>query len=66
LPFSAAEPSPQAILFPRMLFLKALAEQHANNREDAKRLFKLFLEYSKDRDLSYGEESRAREALAKL
>jgi tetratricopeptide (TPR) repeat protein len=66
LPFSAAEPSPQAILFPRMLFLKGLAEQHANNREEAKRLFKLFLEYSKDRDFSYGEESRAREALAKL
>jgi hypothetical protein len=66
LPPAAVEAGPQSILFPRVIFLKALAEQQAHNNEDAKRLFKLFLEYSGDRDFAYGEENKAREALRKL
>jgi tetratricopeptide (TPR) repeat protein len=65
LPPQGAEPGAQSILFPRSIFLKAVAEQHANNRVEADRLFKLFLDYSADRDFVYGEERRARESIAK-
>jgi Flp pilus assembly protein TadD len=64
LPPASAEPGVESILFPRSIFLKALAEQHENNQTEARRLFKLFLDYSADRDFVYGEEKRAREALA--
>jgi tetratricopeptide (TPR) repeat protein len=65
LPPSGVDPGTQSILFPRSIFLKAVAEQQANNSGEAKRLFKLFLDYSADRDFIYGEERRAREAVAK-
>jgi tetratricopeptide (TPR) repeat protein len=64
-PPAGAEPGLASILFPRSIFLKALAEQNANRRDEARRLFKLFLDYSADRDFVYREESRAREAISK-
>jgi hypothetical protein len=65
LPPNAVDPALQLLLFPRAIFVKALSEQQANNTKEAKRLFKLFLDYSADRDFAYGEEKRARELLAK-
>jgi hypothetical protein len=50
-------------LFPRSIYLKAVAEQHMNNRAEAQRLFRLFLQYSAGGDFVYGEEQRARAAL---
>jgi hypothetical protein len=65
LPPNAADPALQLLLFPRAIFLKALSEQHANNTQESKRLLKLFLDYSADRDFSYGDEKRAREVLSR-
>jgi tetratricopeptide (TPR) repeat protein len=62
LPPSGADPGLQSILFPRSIYLKALAEQHAGNRVESLRLFKLFVTYSGDQDFAYGEERRARNA----
>jgi hypothetical protein len=63
LPPSSVDPGPESILFPRSIYLKALAEEHMNNGPEATRLFKLFLQYSAGRDFVYREEQRAREAL---
>jgi tetratricopeptide (TPR) repeat protein len=65
IPPQGADPGLPSILFPRSIFLKAMAEQHVHNREEAHRLFKLFLDYSAGRDFIYGEERRARQALGR-
>lgn len=66
LPPRAPDPGPTTILFPRVVYLKAQAEKMAGKQQEARRLFKLFLELSKDRPFAFGEESTAQAELTKL
>jgi hypothetical protein len=64
-PFTAESPF-SLLVFPRYLFLRAVEEERGNKRAEARRDYKLFLEYSGDVTDIFGDEARARKSLTEL
>ena len=54
------------LTFPRYLFLRGVLEEQAGKRAEARRDYKLFLEYSGDVPDIFGDDARARKSLAAL
>jgi len=66
-PFPFTPESPFAsLVFPRYLFLRAVTEEKAGKRAEARQDYKLFLEYAGDVPDVFGDEARARKNLAAL
>ena len=53
-----------SLSFPRLLFLRAVVQEKLGRRDQARANYQLFLQLSGDLPMVYGEERRAREALA--
>jgi tetratricopeptide (TPR) repeat protein len=64
LPDSLREHPLLSLSFPRILFLRAVVQEKSGRRDQARSNYELFLKLSGDLPLVFGEESRARQALA--
>ena len=64
LPDSLHEHPLLSLSFPRILFLRAVVQEKLGRRDQARANYQLFLQLSGELPMVFGEESRAREALA--
>jgi hypothetical protein len=55
-----------SLSFPRVFFLRGVLLEHQGRRQDARTNYEMFLRLAGDLPMIFGEEQRAREALARL